>query len=80
MKSKGQLSIVKKVIKHGKKSCFTYRDSVTFLVNITTSLLSFANIKNSRAIFKTRLKQNTLQKNRTFLRKYKKLDSHTSIA
>ena len=49
-----------------KKRCFTCRDSVTLLVNITISFLSFANIKNSRAIFETRLKQSTLQKKKNF--------------
>ena len=49
--------------------CVGYVKSIKQRALIVLRLLSFANIKSSRAVFKTHLKWRTL----TFLRKYKKL-------
>ena len=55
--------------------CAGYVKSIKQRVLIVLSLLSFANIKRSRAVFKTHLTWRTL----TFLRKYKKLIFQTSV-
>ena len=55
------------------------KDKIKWRVLLTLSLISFANIKRGRAVFKTHLKGSTLGKEARFPRMCKKLVFQTNI-